>query len=207
GGGGADTFRYDSTADSNSASMDQILDFTPGTDRMDLTRIDARTNLAGNQAFTWIGSNAFTGTAGQLRAFQQGGDWILQGDVDGDGVADLVIALTLQGPTPLSASDFVLLAWARRASARREPASGGRAFLGLGLAGESGDDLGEAAFDRDPVLAEIDVGEGPGSHSDVSHLVRIDRDIAGFPALLHHDQLHDRSRAPPAPMPGLAALG
>ncbi|MGZ8419316.1 MAG: M10 family metallopeptidase C-terminal domain-containing protein, partial [Allosphingosinicella sp.] len=108
GGGGADTFRYDSTADSNSASMDQILDFTPGTDRMDLTRIDARTNLAGNQAFTWIGSNAFTGTAGQLRAFQQGGDWILQGDVDGDGVADLVIALTLQGPTPLSASDFVL---------------------------------------------------------------------------------------------------
>ncbi|MGZ8286740.1 MAG: M10 family metallopeptidase C-terminal domain-containing protein, partial [Allosphingosinicella sp.] len=61
GNGGADTFRYDSTAESNSASRDQILDFTPGTDKIDLSRIDARTNLAGDQAFIWIGSTAFSG--------------------------------------------------------------------------------------------------------------------------------------------------
>ncbi|HYG47042.1 MAG TPA: M10 family metallopeptidase C-terminal domain-containing protein [Allosphingosinicella sp.] len=108
GGGGTDIFRYDSTADSNSASRDQILDFTPGTDKIDLSRIDARTNLAGDQAFTWIGSGAFTGSAGQLRAVQQGGNWILEGDTNGDGVADLAIQLTLQGPNPLSASDFFL---------------------------------------------------------------------------------------------------
>ncbi|MGZ9063454.1 MAG: M10 family metallopeptidase C-terminal domain-containing protein, partial [Allosphingosinicella sp.] len=61
GGGGADMFRYDSIAESTSASRDQILDFTPGTDKIDLSRIDARTNLAGDQAFIWIGSTAFSG--------------------------------------------------------------------------------------------------------------------------------------------------
>ncbi|MGZ9063550.1 MAG: M10 family metallopeptidase C-terminal domain-containing protein, partial [Allosphingosinicella sp.] len=108
GGGGADTFRYDMTAESNSASMDQILDFTPGTDKIDLSRIDARTNLAGDQAFIWIGSTAFSGNTAQLRAFEQGGVWILQGDVNGDRIADFTIALTLQGPTPLGAGDFIL---------------------------------------------------------------------------------------------------
>jgi Ca2+-binding RTX toxin-like protein len=108
GGGGADTFRYDTTADSTATSLDHILDFRPGTDKIELTRTDANTLVAGNQAFTWIGSNAFSGTAGELRAFQQGGEWIVQGDANGDSVADLVIALTLQGPTPLGAGDFLL---------------------------------------------------------------------------------------------------
>jgi Ca2+-binding RTX toxin-like protein len=108
GNGGADIFRFDSTADSNSTSTDRILDFRPGTDRMDLSRVDANANLAGDQAFAWIGSSAFTGTAGQLRAVQQGGDWILQGDTNGDSVADLVILLTLQGSTPLGTGDFIL---------------------------------------------------------------------------------------------------
>ncbi|MGZ8342276.1 MAG: M10 family metallopeptidase C-terminal domain-containing protein, partial [Allosphingosinicella sp.] len=91
-----------------SASRDQILDFTPGTDKIDLSRIDARTNLAGDQAFIWIGSTAFSGNTAQLRAFEQGGVWILQGDVNGDRVVDFTIALTLQGPTPLGAGDFLL---------------------------------------------------------------------------------------------------
>jgi hypothetical protein len=88
--------------------MDQILDFTPGTDRIELDRIDADTLTAGNQAFSWIGSNAFTGTAGELRAHEQSGTWFVEGDTNGDGAADLVIALTLQGPTPLGAGDFLL---------------------------------------------------------------------------------------------------
>jgi hypothetical protein len=50
--------------------MDHILDFTPGTDRIELDRIDANTLLAGNQAFSWIGSNAFSGSAGELRAYE-----------------------------------------------------------------------------------------------------------------------------------------
>ena len=42
---------------SNLGSMDQILDFTPGTDKIDLSRIDANSLAAGDQAFSWIGSN------------------------------------------------------------------------------------------------------------------------------------------------------
>jgi Ca2+-binding RTX toxin-like protein len=108
GNGGADSFRYQAIAESNNATMDQILDFTPGTDQIDLSRIDANTLTAGDQGFSWIGSAAFSGTAGQLRAYEQSGTWFLEGDVDGDSVADLVIALTLQGPTPLGAGDFLL---------------------------------------------------------------------------------------------------
>jgi Ca2+-binding RTX toxin-like protein len=108
GNGGADTFRYDSTAESTSASMDQILEFMPGTDKIDLSRIDANTGMDGNQAFSWIGSNAFGGFAGQLRAYEQSGTWFVEGDTDGNGSADFVLALTLQGPTPLGAGDFLL---------------------------------------------------------------------------------------------------
>ncbi|HEY0130212.1 MAG TPA: calcium-binding protein, partial [Allosphingosinicella sp.] len=70
GNGGADAFRYQNVDESSSASMDRILDFTPGTDKVELDRIDANALVAGNQAFSWIGSSAFTGSAGQLRAYE-----------------------------------------------------------------------------------------------------------------------------------------
>jgi Ca2+-binding RTX toxin-like protein len=108
GNGGADAFRYQDVAESTAASMDQILDFTAGTDRIELDRIDANAGAAGDQAFSWIGSGAFTGTAGQLRAYEQNGTWFVEGDTNGDSTADLVIALTLQGQTPLGAGDFLL---------------------------------------------------------------------------------------------------
>jgi Ca2+-binding RTX toxin-like protein len=109
GNGGADVFRYDSTADSNGSSLDHILDFTPGTDKIDVSRIDADSIAAGDQAFTWIGSNAFSHTAGELRAENLNNmGWFLEGDTNGDGSADFVVMLTLQGPTPLSAGDFIL---------------------------------------------------------------------------------------------------
>jgi Ca2+-binding RTX toxin-like protein len=108
GNGGADAFRYQDVAESTAASMDQILDFTAGTDRIELDRIDANAGAAGDQAFSWIGSGAFTGSAGQLRAYEQSGTWFVEGDVNGDSVADLVVALTLQGQTPLGAGDFIL---------------------------------------------------------------------------------------------------
>ena len=108
GGGGADSFRYQAAAESADGAADHIIDFTPGRDRIELDRIDADSLAAGDQAFAWIGSDAFSGTAGELRASESGGQWIVEGDIDGDGKADLVINLTLQGPTPLGAGDFLL---------------------------------------------------------------------------------------------------
>jgi Ca2+-binding RTX toxin-like protein len=108
GGGGADVFRYHNVAESNGGPLDTILDFTPGTDKIDLSRIDANSQAGGDQAFTWIGSNAFSGTAGQLRAYENGGSWFVEGDTDGNGSADFAVMLTLVGPTPISAGDFLL---------------------------------------------------------------------------------------------------
>ncbi|HEU0099170.1 MAG TPA: M10 family metallopeptidase C-terminal domain-containing protein [Allosphingosinicella sp.] len=108
GGGGADVFRYESTAESANGLPDLIFDFTPGTDRIELDRIDANSLLAGDQAFAWIGSAAFSGSAGELRAHDDGWRWLIEGDVDGDGSADFTIALILEGPAPLGAGDFVL---------------------------------------------------------------------------------------------------
>jgi serralysin len=106
GGGGEDRFQYNSAADSTSASRDSILDFQAGVDLLDLSRIDANSGAAGDQTFSWIGSNAFSGVAGQLRAYEQPGIWIVEGDINGDGAADLVIQLTVLGGA-LTQSDFL----------------------------------------------------------------------------------------------------
>jgi Ca2+-binding RTX toxin-like protein len=86
-----DVFVYQTVSDSSPRSKDTIADFRPGIDVIDLSAIDAdtRSSAPGDQAFTFIGSNAFTG-AGQLR-FASG---ILSGDVNGDKAADFAIALT-----------------------------------------------------------------------------------------------------------------
>ena len=76
-------------------------------DKVDLSAIDADTNTAGNQAFAFVGRNAFSGTAGELRFFIDGaGNKVASGDVDGDRVADFQIAFVApQGP--VGGADFV----------------------------------------------------------------------------------------------------
>jgi len=86
GGAGADEFRV-----GHIGGNDKITDFVSGVDKIRLTDIDANTGVAGNQAFTFIGNAAFSGSAGQLRTYTQGGDNFLAGDVNGDGVADFTI--------------------------------------------------------------------------------------------------------------------
>jgi VCBS repeat-containing protein len=106
GSGGADIFRYVAATDSRTASADQILDFTAG-DRIDLSPIDAKSG-AGNDAFTWIGGNAFSGSAGELRGTASGNVWTIQGDIDGNGIADLQIVVTVADNHPITAADFFL---------------------------------------------------------------------------------------------------
>ncbi|QLA20092.1 beta strand repeat-containing protein [Desulfolutivibrio sulfoxidireducens] len=102
GGSGNDVFVYASVSESPSGSArDTITDFASG-DKINLSAIDARTNVSGNQAFTYIGSSAFTGVSGQL-AYSGG---VLSGDVNGDRTADFQIRLS-NTPT-LTASSFVL---------------------------------------------------------------------------------------------------
>jgi len=98
----ADRFVYNDVSDSLLAAPDQIGDFsTAEGDLIDLSLIDANANVAGNQAFTFIGANAFTGTAGELN-FLNG---FVEGDINGDAVADFRIQLFVGN---LAATDFLL---------------------------------------------------------------------------------------------------
>lgn len=101
GGAGADTFVFERPRESDPTLRDVISDFAEG-DRIDLEAIDARSDQAGNDAFRYIGAQAFHDAPGELR--YAGGR--VSGDVDGDGVADFVIRV-LDAPR-LDAGDFVL---------------------------------------------------------------------------------------------------
>jgi serralysin len=106
GGAGADSFRFTAAGDSPKGGADRINDFLSGTDKIDLSLIDANSGVAGNQAFTFLGTGAFTGVAGQLRYDVVGSQAHIFADTNGDGLADLQIIVS---NTPLvAAGDFVL---------------------------------------------------------------------------------------------------
>jgi Ca2+-binding RTX toxin-like protein len=109
GNGGSDTFLYRDAAHSTVAAADTLLDLTLG-DLIGLSGIDADAAAAGDQAFAFIGSAAFGGQAGQLRAEQSGttGLWTVQGDIDGNGAADFQLLVTVTDAHPLTAADFIL---------------------------------------------------------------------------------------------------
>ena len=108
GGAGADDFIFDDGdfAGMTSSTAERIHDFAQGLDQIDLGAVDANSALAGDQAFAFIGTGAFTGVAGQLRYQQISGNTYVQGDTDGDGDADFWIRL--DGLHSLQASDFVI---------------------------------------------------------------------------------------------------
>ncbi|GLR49902.1 hypothetical protein KYK30_30120 [Shinella yambaruensis] len=109
GGRGADTFIFTKISDSkvNSAASDIITDFRRSQgDKIDLKTIDANTKSGGDQAFKFIGSDAFHKKAGELRFEKSSGDTVVHGDVDGDGKADF--SIELDQALTLKASDFIL---------------------------------------------------------------------------------------------------
>lgn len=109
GGTGIDVFVFAAVGDSTVAltGRDTIFDFAQGQrDRIDLSGIDAGTRAAGDQAFAFIGADAFSRTAGELRFETARSDTIVSGDVNGDGRADF--AIHLDDAVALSLRDFVL---------------------------------------------------------------------------------------------------
>jgi len=113
GGAGADTFQFSTVADSAAGAADRITDFVSyssgaaNRDRIDLGDIDAiSTNSSLYDYFIFIGNQAFTSVAGQLRFESNTSYTYIYGDVDGDAVADLAIRLT--GVVSLTSSDFYL---------------------------------------------------------------------------------------------------
>lgn len=108
GGLGSDRFVFrGGDSGGSEAAADVVHDFSHAEgDLIQLGAIDADAGAAGNQAFLFIGTGAFTGSAGELRFRESGGNTFIEGDTNGDGVADFVIRL--DGIHTLVESDFLL---------------------------------------------------------------------------------------------------
>jgi serralysin len=114
GGSDDDAFLYTSIKDSGltKATRDVIAFFEDNHDIIDLSEIDAiSTNAANtNDGFTFIGTSVnFTGQAGQLRAYFTATGQVVEGDINGDKLADFSIAIQDPNHTiVLTGSDFEL---------------------------------------------------------------------------------------------------
>jgi Ca2+-binding RTX toxin-like protein len=122
GGTGSDVFVFlaigdgpgtRSVYDWEPTGTDIIVDFTRGSDRIDLSAIDADPAVAGNQAFDFLGwdtSPYYGGTVSFRASYnsrtEQSG-WEVEVSVSTDpSVPELVIFVA--GTTPLTAADFIL---------------------------------------------------------------------------------------------------
>ena len=106
GGSGADTFKYVKSGVTESpvsaSGFDLILDFLTGTDKIDLSGIDANTGIAGDQAFSYNPLGATS--AGQITWVPAGGGhYTVYANVDG-GSADFQLDVVTTG---LAIADFV----------------------------------------------------------------------------------------------------
>ena len=84
GGAGADIFQFLSNADSGvGLGRDLITDFEQGSDKIDLSALEAS---------RFIGSSAFTGRLGEVRFAAFNGGTIIEVDTNGDRITDVQIA-------------------------------------------------------------------------------------------------------------------
>jgi serralysin len=104
GGADDDIFAFRSIAEAGKGQQrDEIRDFSRSDgDKIDLSGMDANTKMSGNQAFSFIGGNGFSGKAGQLQ-YKNG---VVAGDVNGDKAADFHIEIA--NDHWLRAGDFLL---------------------------------------------------------------------------------------------------
>lgn len=108
GGAARDVFVFASLRDSAVGSRrDVILDYAVNKDALNLEGIDANEKTAGDQAFSWIGRDAFSGVRGQMRYVEDPANngIVLQADVNGDRMPDFELAL--QGVNDLSPNHVI----------------------------------------------------------------------------------------------------
>lgn len=115
GGAGADSFVFNLIGDSGAtaATADVISDFVSGTDKINLSAIDASVLLEGNNSFTFDGTTAFSSsTEGEIyyEQFDVAGsvDDYTMIYVDNDADAGIEMAIKLVGLHTLTADDFLL---------------------------------------------------------------------------------------------------
>ena len=108
-GAGNDIYRFLSVSDSQvGAARDILTDFSPGFDKIDLSAIDANTTIAGDQAFTFVGTGAI-GIGGQVNYFISGSSLIVQAEIEGDGNLTVDMQIQLNGGlSAIAATDFIL---------------------------------------------------------------------------------------------------
>jgi Ca2+-binding RTX toxin-like protein len=113
GGADADVFDFNALAElgATSATRDVITDFTGGLDRVDLSGVDADSVTAGDQAFTYIGTDSFASrgdATGLVRFTYDAANnlGILYGSTDADTTAEFMIQFN--GVSSMSAADFLL---------------------------------------------------------------------------------------------------
>lgn len=102
GGTGNDVFRFLAAPESLEGRSDIIRDFVHRQDKVDLSLMDADTTQDGLQSFRFIWSQAFHGTAGELRV--DGSQ--VEADVNGDGLGDF--SVTLGGVSGVFKYDLLL---------------------------------------------------------------------------------------------------
>lgn len=105
GGTGADRFDFNAASEMGLGSLRDVLnDFkTSESDKIDLSTLDANLATSTNDAFSFIGSKAFSSNAtGQLR-YANG---VIYGSTDADTSAEFEISLI--GVASLSSTDFIL---------------------------------------------------------------------------------------------------
>ena len=115
GGAAEDVFVFAKTADSGtvSGSIDNINYFTVSSaqgvylDRIDLSEIDAIASTPGDDAFTFIGTRAFT-AEGQVRVQQSGASTYVVLNTAGTSGGEMKICLTNFDATSLQSVDFIL---------------------------------------------------------------------------------------------------
>lgn len=110
GGEGADVFVYTDYRESRAGrdTRDFINTYEHDEDQIDLSAMDANVNTGADDAFTFIGTTRFSGTAGELRTQTLGSQnaILIQADHDGDGQSDFQIIVN--ATNFMLSTDFIL---------------------------------------------------------------------------------------------------